>query len=161
MFHVLTKTRVLKTQVWLAGSQVWPQGADVRYAAPEVVHALQQNMQIAAKPEHDLWALGVLAYETITGRRIFTNNDPDTAFRCANALLAYPWGNDQQDPAFANDAARSAVEGCLRRDPMARDTAVTVANKMSRIGGFSTAPKFGPWHVNQDGEGHYGQPQEE
>lgn len=144
-----------------------PLDDDVRYAAPEVLHALQQNQRVAAHPAQDIWTLGVLAYELVTGTRAFAGVPPDAIYKCANAVTPYPWSAHPPHPNLLASEARAIIEGCLRRDPMSRASAQQIFNKLQRLGGFSTIQKAGPWHVggnsgresgngNGNGNGHAG-----
>jgi Protein kinase domain len=109
-----------------AGAKRWPQGDDVTSAAPEVLHALKQNQQVSATTAQDIWTLGVIAYETVTGCPVFPPGDTHSVFKCANAVAPYPWSTEPLDAAFAASRARAAIEGCLWRDPMARGSAQQV-----------------------------------
>ena len=50
-----------------------PADVEMPYAAPEVLHAVQQQRAINAQAAHDMWTLGVLAYETLTGTQVCTS----------------------------------------------------------------------------------------
>lgn len=130
-----------------------PLDDDIRYAAPEVLHALQQNQPVAAHPAQDIWTLGVLAYELVTGTRAFTGVPPDAIYKCANAITPYPWSAHPSHPSLLASEARAVIEACLRRDPMSRASAQQMFNKLQRLGGFSTIQKTGPWHAGGGGGG--------
>ena len=129
-----------------------PLDDDIRYAAPEVLHALQSNQHVAARPAQDIWTLGVLAYELFTGTRAFAGVPPDAIYKCANAVTPYPWSARP-----LGSEACAIIEGCLRRDPMSRASAQQIFNKLQRLGGFSTIhiqrSRAGPWHAAGAGFG--------
>ena len=110
----------------------------MRYAAPEVLHALQQNQAVVADPAHDIWTLGVLAYEVLTGQRVFSENDPETIFKHANAITVYPWSRATLHPSFEASGTRELIEGCLRRDPKSRLDAQKIVNKLHKLGNMQT-----------------------
>lgn len=54
----------------------------LEYAAPEVVAASDAGETIAAQPSVDAWALGVIAYELLTGSKALdSTNDGEEAVR--------------------------------------------------------------------------------
>jgi serine/threonine protein kinase len=114
---------------------VSPHDYDVRYAAPEVLHAQQQNQQLSAHPAQDMWTLGVIAYELVTGERVFADaQDMELLYKCANALAVYPFSGHTLHPDFKKSEARACIEGCTRRDPMSRLTAAQAVSKLRRLG---------------------------
>eukprot|EP00892_Ulva_mutabilis_P012598 jgi/Ulvmu1/9710/UM055_0048.1 len=98
------------------------------YAAPETVHAVEAGERtILAHGAVDIWAVGVIAFELLTGERTFpyaaARNDILAAIAGRSPL---PW----EDGAPRAAALRARMRGlkrtvlqCLRRDPAARPTA--------------------------------------
>ena len=74
------------------------------YAAPEVMQALDHNRDIVVQPSQDIWALGVMAYETIVGEPLFPRGTlSNVVYQCAAGAQQYPWG------ARARGAARGVA----------------------------------------------------
>ncbi len=98
----------------LAATQTAVTFATVHYASPEVVAG------DAATPASDLYALGVLAYECLAGRRPFTGH-------VAAVLAAH---REQAAPALPDSVPaplRELVSALLAKDPRQRPSARSVA----------------------------------
>ena len=54
-----------------AGAECAP-ACTLPYAPPEVVLAAFEGHRVAVHPSHDMWALGVMAYEALTHGRALT-----------------------------------------------------------------------------------------
>ena len=98
----------------------------LNYAAPEVL-AVQAagGRVVTADAAADVWALGVVAYELLTGARVFPVNAAAETVR-AQILGAQklPW---EAAPPRALRTARNSVLHCLSRDPDLRPSAAQVA----------------------------------
>jgi serine/threonine protein kinase len=118
--------------------QVLPEDYDRRYAAPEVLHSKQKSQQVTTDPSQDIWALGMLAYEVLTGDRVFPDGDNGTILKHANALSPYPWSRPKLHPAFEKSPTRELIEGCTRRDPKSRLDAQKIVQQLHRMGNMQT-----------------------
>lgn len=98
------------------------------YAAPETVHALEAKAPtVTAGAAVDIWAVGVIAFELLSGERVFpyAAARPDILAAIAGRT-PLPW----EDGAPRAAALRARMRGlkrtvmqCLRRDPERRPTA--------------------------------------
>jgi serine/threonine protein kinase len=85
-----------------------------------------------------MWTLGVLAYEALTGERVFPDSGNETIMDHANNVRKYPWLEDKLHPAFEKSPMRELIEGCTRRDPKSRLTAQQVLQQMHRMNKMQT-----------------------
>ena len=110
----------------------------MKYAAPEVVHTLEAgNRTIHVDAAVDIWAVGVIAFELLTGERAFPV-DNICAAECESlaqeaiagrALL--PWeGSSQatQQRLRKLRGLKRTVIRCLDRDPANRPTAAALVS---------------------------------
>ena len=105
----------------------------LKYAAPEVVHALEAgSREIHVDPAVDIWAVGVIAYELLTGERAFPVYAVSSAEQqnSAQAALAgrtkLPWegtGVETEAQLQKLRGLRRTVLKCLDRQPDKRPTA--------------------------------------
>ena len=72
-------------------------------------------------------------YELVTHEHVFAGADPEAIFKCANAFEPYPWAAAKPHPLFRKHELRSCIEGCARRDPMARLSAPQAVSKLQRL----------------------------
>ena len=80
---------------------------------------------VTAAPAADVWALGVVAFETLSQSRTFPVSCPSTTIRaqiCGREAL--PW--ERPGGADALRTAKQSVLQCLKRDAAARPTAAQV-----------------------------------
>ena len=109
----------------------------LKYAAPEVVHALEEGSRtILVDSAVDIWAVGVIAFELLTGERAFPIHDMSAASESAvheaiagRALL--PWEGDSesaQQRLAKLRGLRRTVMRCLDRDPSGRPTAAALVS---------------------------------
>lgn len=98
----------------------------IHYAAPEVIlagEAGERDMVVTGAL--DMWSLGVIAVELLTGRRLFP---PLMSERAARNQLAgrvpLPWEDParQQENTAQLKVLRRSVLKCLHRDPAQRPT---------------------------------------
>lgn len=62
------------------------------YAPPEVLDAYLKKRSVAVQASQDMWALGVMAYETICGSRAFPHfGSMDMVLDCGAGRSQYPW----------------------------------------------------------------------
>ena len=97
------------------------------------------DAHIAVHPSHDVWALGVIAYEAITQGRALTSQTQIA--QCAQGQAAYPWEVAQSElpRAWVQSRLRPLVEPCLKRDAAERPAAAQIHAAVNRLGQFSTA----------------------
>ena len=109
----------------------------LKYAAPEVVLALDAGCRtIHVDAAVDMWAVGVIAFELLTGERAFPIHDMSAASESAvheaiagRALL--PWEGDSesaQHRLVKLRGLRRTVMRCLDRDPAGRPTAAALVS---------------------------------
>ena len=113
-----------------------PVRCSLAYAPPEVVNAYIEEQHITVHPSADIWALGVMAFEVLSGRRaVVTASDMCAA---ASGAQPYPWEDvDAADAAPEGEEWRglrlwSVVELCLARDAAARPTAASVVQRLQQ-----------------------------
>ena len=104
----------------------------LRYAPPEVVNAFIEDTHVAVHPSVDVWALGVMAFEVLSGRHTVQSRGELYAF--AAGTQPYPW---EAAPDTAREPWRklrlwALVEDCLARDPATRPSAATVVQRLEQ-----------------------------
>jgi serine/threonine protein kinase len=107
-----------------AGTEA-PLAGSLNYTAPELLIAHQDGLRsLPTTAEADIWSLGVVAYEVISGRRSFSAGTPDLEIHDMLAgRLPLPW--DESDPTQLRTAKHSVLE-CLSRNPHQRPSAENV-----------------------------------
>ena len=105
----------------------------LKYASPEVVHSYEAGSQtIHVDAAVDIWAIGVIAFELLTGERTFpsTTTTPAESEAAARDALAgrapLPWegsGEAARERLEKLRGLRRTVLRCLERDPAKRPTA--------------------------------------
>ena len=115
-----------------AGETQWPQ-CTIPYAPPEVVCAALDNSLLTVRPSHDIWGLGVVAYEAITQRRALLKRVQVLA--CARGEEPYPWDVEitEQPRAWRHSRLRPLLMPCLARDPALRPRASAVLEAVSQL----------------------------
>ena len=118
-----------------AGSTA-PLSFSLKYAAPEVVHALESGSRsIEVHPALDIWSIGVIAFELLTGERAFSIHNMDTteSEQAAQEAIAgrvpLPWegtSEGAQERLEKLRGMRRTVLRCLERDPAERPTAAAL-----------------------------------
>ena len=116
-----------------AGDVLWPR-CTLAYAPPEVALAVDANRDITIATEHDMWALGVMAFEAVVKRQALTTLAD--VQKCARGAAPYPWElpPDHQPPAWRQSRLRGVITPCVARDPRARPTAAGLLAAVERIG---------------------------
>ena len=108
------------------------------YAPPELITAACDGTGVQASGAHDVWALGVIAYEAIVqGQALQTQQ---SILDCADGRAAYPWElpTEQQPVAWRKSKLRSLVAPCLARSADARPHASDVLAAAHRFGQATT-----------------------
>lgn len=85
-------------------------------------------------PAHDVFAVGVMAYEAICHARCAFRLEYIAA--CAAGDEWYPWELPlrRQPPVWQSSRLRPLLEPCLRRDDAARPSAAALVQSVGRIG---------------------------
>ena len=107
------------------------------YAPPEVTLALEDEQPIAVDGSHDIWSLGVILYEVISGNRAFAlDAKVADCFACALGDKLYPWELplDEQPAAWRHSRLQAGVVRCLQRDAAQRPTAAELKRDLRRLG---------------------------
>ena len=83
---------------------------------------------------HDMWAVGVMAYESLVGHMALPTLSAIRA--CAAGGQPYPWElpAGKQAPAWRESRLRGLLAACLSRDPAERPTAAALAASVSNVG---------------------------
>lgn len=114
------------------------------YAPPEVaVVAQQQGEAVVAAEAVDMWALGLVAYELLTGTVLFQpfTATKDSVLECLTGRKALPWeagGWEASEERRALGGLKGGVMACLQRDPCARPSASAVRRSWSRLFEYRT-----------------------
>ena len=110
----------------------------LKYAAPEVVQAVEAgSTTIFVDAAVDIWAVGVIAFELLTGKRAFPNCGMSLAESNQDARDAIsgreplPW--ERSDDATMGQleklrVLRQTVLQCLEREPAMRPTAASLVS---------------------------------
>ena len=107
------------------------------YAPPELIAAMDGAERITVRPAHDIWSLGVIAFEALTHQRVVTcfMGDRRSVSRHARGEERYPWeAAEHSREGYAASAAREIIEACLARDPEDRPSAEALGARMRSIG---------------------------
>lgn len=124
----------------------------LRYAAPVVVHAVEaRNRTIVADAAVDIWAVGVIAFELLTGERAFPSGASESSMQaelCGRSQL--PWEGDSGAVTLRLGKLRGmrrTVLKCLDRDPAQRPSSEALLrswdhafDNMHTRGATQTAP---------------------
>lgn len=108
--------------------------ASLAYTAPEVLVSVGSRNPPAAlaSAEADMWAVGMLAFELLTGERVFPEGTPTEAIHAAlRGLVPLPWEDGAENCAQRRETLRSLqrlVLPCLSRDPAQRPSAKAAIN---------------------------------
>lgn len=105
----------------------------------EVAIAAWKDEKIRVHPSHDVWALGVIAFEAITNERALKGQSNVVA--CAHGAQPYPWELpwEQQPVRWRNSRLNKLVMPALARDPAARASAEDLYAAVSRVGQATTS----------------------
>ena len=97
---------------------------------PEVVTAHFHGKPIAVHPSADIWALGVMAFEVLSGRKAVASMTKIDLF--ASEKLPYPWEEapDTEREPWRKLRLWALVKACLSRAPDVRPTAAAVVQRL-------------------------------
>jgi serine/threonine protein kinase len=117
-----------------AGTDVQPLCTPA-YAPPEVLIALESRTTIKADPAHDVWALGVIAFEAFSKVSLLSQLGVDRAMclKLAQGQETYPWEQTQMQSDYRDSRVRSVVEACLARDAERRPSADEVCRAIKQF----------------------------
>lgn len=117
------------------------------YVPPEVLIASASKQSCFALPSADIWALGVVAFEALTGQRLVGSNRSFSAvsssfwnteailpelYALAKGSSAYPWevAVGRLPEAWAWCPSRVELQICLARNPVERPSAATLLESL-------------------------------
>jgi serine/threonine protein kinase len=95
------------------------------YAAPELIAAFEAGQEShIMEPAVDVWALGVIAFEMLTGESVFEPfAGQDAALSAIAGRTPMPWEGARRSELLAKlFAFQPHVLECLQRDPVKRPT---------------------------------------
>jgi serine/threonine protein kinase len=95
------------------------------YAAPELIAAFEAGQEShITEPAVDVWALGVIAFEMLTGESMFEPfAGQDAALSAIAGRTHMPWEGPRRNELLAKLCAlQPHVQECLQRDPLKRPT---------------------------------------
>jgi serine/threonine protein kinase len=99
------------------------------YAAPEVVAAYEaQHATHVVSPASDVWSLGAIAFEMLTGEALFGPfTPPAEVLACIAGREPMPWEGPRRATLLARlHVFRANVLECLHRDPALRPPMASV-----------------------------------
>eukprot|EP00892_Ulva_mutabilis_P000483 jgi/Ulvmu1/10435/UM062_0032.1 len=108
------------------------------YAAPEIIRAaVEKRHSVKASAAMDAWALGVMAFELLTGHSVFDHQEPDMKRVYAQLLgeEPLPWEGERLTAALRKSLGifRTNVLRLLDRSPAKRMTMQQFANACDAI----------------------------
>ena len=111
----------------------------LRYAPPESVLALHQKTTITAHPNQDVWAIGVLAFEMMSGQLLFPMGS--TSAEVQQVLIGERRFPHEEDPSVWRKVGKlsTLVQRMLSRDATQRPTAVEVSAQVDNLANVTGA----------------------
>lgn len=111
------------------------------YAPPEAVNAHFAKTELTVHPSLDIWAVGVVMFEALTGAPAFPRFcGADTIAACAAGEAAYPWegGADEVPRAWTHARMYPIIAPCLSRDLERRPSAPELMRAFRRLEHMTT-----------------------
>ena len=111
-----------------------PPRCTLAYAPPEVVAAYHGRTNITVAAAHDVWALGVIAFEAVVGH--LAVQSLEQLFQCAQGKVPFPWDVSMLSEAperWRYSRLRPLIEHCLAHDAAERPTAAEVMQQVERM----------------------------
>ena len=114
-----------------------PLAFSLRYAPPELVRAWHLGLRTCVSdPATDMWALGVIAFELLTGQPAFPRGTPTSEVRDRILGVSHlPWeteaGRTRRVPELR--FLRRSVAACLDREPQQRPTSAALLDSWNRL----------------------------
>jgi serine/threonine protein kinase len=108
----------------------------LRYAPPEAINAHTAGMDMVVDPSLDMWAIGVILFESLSRSRTFQiHGGAEEAYECAEGAKQYPWERPVEElpVQWRRSRACSLFSRCLSRDPAARPTANQLLQSLHRL----------------------------
>lgn len=111
------------------------------YAPPEAVNAHFGARDIKVTASLDIWAVGVVVYEALTGTHTFGHSASLAALQlCSTGEELYPWEREltAQPEVWRKARCRSVFESCLSREPAKRPSALGLLRELHRMDHMTT-----------------------
>jgi serine/threonine protein kinase len=93
-------------------------------------------MDMVVDPSLDMWAIGVILFESLTRSRTFQiHGGAEEAYECAEGAKQYPWERavEELPVQWRRSRACSLFSRCLSRDPAARPTSKQLLQSLHRL----------------------------
>lgn len=116
------------------------------YSPPEAVLAHANGSELLVEPSLDIWAMGVVVYECLTGERAFPRYGGNTGvLACAKGRAKYAWERPEEElpTAWVKARVRPVFERCLARSAADRPSAFEVLRGLQRLDSVTTQGKRG------------------
>ena len=99
---------------------------------------MSANANIVVHPSQDIWALGIIGFESVVGRVTLTT--VGEMGDCASGRKSYPWelAPELQPPVWRQSRLRNLLLPCLAREPARRPTAAQFVAAAARMGHATT-----------------------
>jgi serine/threonine protein kinase len=111
----------------------------LKYAPPEAVIAHKGNSNLVVHPALDMWAIGVILFESLTKRSTVQKySGYEEVCKCAEGAKKYPWEQPMPPREWRKSRAYHIFSSCLARDPAKRPTAKQALQSLLRLNETTT-----------------------